>query len=264
MAEVLTRAERNVLPTVRIDDRWLAGERLLSKTLLKRRPDELSVTIGEGRGRTPRTDTFAKLVLAIALERDGDVPLSFETADGQAVMLDWGCVGYLAKHRPPEVDLMLDGDGFVSSIRPTNALAVRYSALISIPAGKDYWAAFARAIGTPEAGWAQSEQSWIRPRSQGGLYLSCAYNSQAGWLRVGITAAGSNADDDFVTLLAQRSHVERFIGEPLEWDAKDGRNERQIFVKLTCNPGDAMDWPRQHVWMAERLPKFESLLTSAT
>lgn len=264
MAEAVTSAERNALPTVHIDEQWFAGERLLSTTLLKRTPDELAVTIGEGRGRTPRTDAFAKLLLNVASERDGIVPLSFKLSGGGAAMLDWGCVGYLAKHTPPEIDLDLDRNGFVVSVRPTEALLRRYGERAPLEKGQTFWAALALSMETPEAGWAGSTQSWIRPKSRGGMYVSCAYNSQAGWLRVGLTAAGDDAADAYNSLLAQRGRIEREIGEPLTWDAQAGRSERQVYIKLPCNPTDTDDWQRQHGWMAERLPKFETLLTSAT
>lgn len=123
-----------------------------------------------------------------------------------------------------------------------------------------YWQALATSMGQPEAGWASSAKNWVRAKMRGDAYVSCAYNSREGWTRVGIGLIGADADRMYQDLLARRAAVERRIGEPLEWDTKEERNKRQIFVKLPCDPTDRSDWPRQHEWIAQRFPAFETLL----
>lgn len=124
-----------------------------------------------------------------------------------------------------------------------------------------YWQALAAAVGQPNAGWSTSAKSWVRTKSRGEAYVSCAYNTRESWARVGIGLIADEADQMYQDLLARRAAVERLIGEPLEWDTKEERNKRQIFVKLFCDPADRSDWARQHGWLAERLPAFERLLT---
>jgi len=123
-----------------------------------------------------------------------------------------------------------------------------------------YWQALARSAGQPHAGWSTSAKNWVQAKSRGDAYVSCAYNSREGWTRVGIGLIGNNPDGLYQDLLARRAAVERAIGEPLEWDTKEDRSKRQIFVKLPCDPNDRGDWPRQHAWISERLPAFEALL----
>lgn len=123
-----------------------------------------------------------------------------------------------------------------------------------------YWQALAAVTGQPDAGWSTSAKNWVRTKTRGDAYVSCAYNSREGWTRVGIGLIGSDPDRMYQDLLARRAAVERAIGEPLEWDTKEERNKRQIFIKLPCDPNDRSDWPRQHAWLEARLPSFEALL----
>lgn len=262
MPLAMTSAERAALPVLEVDPAWMRGERLLSTTVVKRRPDELSVKVWRGRGRTERTDVFAELVIRLAVQIGGALPLAFRDAEGNPAMLDWGCIGYLAKHSPPELNLILDAEGFVAAVEPTQALLDRYGAAPSGQPRPNYWSALAATLGRSDAGWSQSEQSWVRTMTRQGLYVSCVFNVEAGWVRVGLTAAGDEAENHFMSLLAQRGQIERRIGEALEWNAKPDRNERQIYRKILCDPAAPLDWPRQHAWIAERLPRFENLLES--
>lgn len=126
-----------------------------------------------------------------------------------------------------------------------------------------YWRALATAAGSPDAGWSDSLKSWVRPKQRNRVYVSIALNGREGWVRIGLGIVGDEAGETYESLLARRAAVERAAGEPLTWDAKEGREKRQVFVKLMCDPNDRSDWTRQHTWLAARLPVYERLLELA-
>ena len=126
-----------------------------------------------------------------------------------------------------------------------------------------YWRALAATAGDPDAGWSHSLKSWVRPKQRNGVYVSIALNGREGWLRIGLGIVGGEADQIYESLLARRAAVERAAGDTLIWDSKVGREKRQVFVKLLCDPNDRSDWLRQHEWLAARLPSYERLMELA-
>lgn len=126
--------------------------------------------------------------------------------------------------------------------------------------GPTFWGRLAQSVGREGAGWSTSAKNWVRPKQRGDHYVSCAYNTREGWVRIGLGVAGDTAEETYQSLLARRAAVERDAGEPLTWDTKEDRTKRQIFVKLPCDPNDPSDWSRQHAWLSARLPTFERLL----
>lgn len=126
--------------------------------------------------------------------------------------------------------------------------------------GETFWNSLAAAAGRADAGWSTSAKNWVRPKQRGDHYVSCAYNTREGWVRIGLGIAGVNAEASYEGLLARRAAVERAAGEPLTWDTKEDRTKKQIFVKLHCDPNDRADWARQQAWLTTRLSTFEHLL----
>lgn len=128
------------------------------------------------------------------------------------------------------------------------------------PPSVSYWSAFANACDREEAGWAQSDRSWVRTKHKRDAQVVVATNAREQWVRIGVELIGDSAERAYETLLALRATVERDFGEPLIWDTKEGRTNRQIFTKLVCDSTDRTDWSRQHEWLTARLPRFERLL----
>lgn len=128
------------------------------------------------------------------------------------------------------------------------------------PPSVTYWSALANTCDREEAGWAQSDRSWVRTKHRGGVQVVIATNSRERWVRIGLELIGDLADQTYETLLAQRAMLERAAGEALTWDTIEGRTSRQIFTKLDCDPNDRTDWSRQHQWLTARLANFERLL----
>lgn len=125
MARRITRRETRSLP----EPNMVPGSpdfRLLTRSIKRYTRDDLNVVIGHNTGRTPRTNAFAKFILEFADANGGVAAFAFRLPEGDAVSLDWGCVGYLAKHPPPELNLEFDSDGFVVALKPTSALRERY------------------------------------------------------------------------------------------------------------------------------------------
>ncbi|GEM_PF-3199119 len=128
---------------------------------------------------------------------------------------------------------------------------------------ESYWVALAKVVGEPDAGWSRTTKGWVRPKQRNGVYLSIAMNGQGGWVRIGAGIIGDRAGETYKALLARRAAVEKAVGEPLVWDAKEGREKRQVFIKLMCDPNDRSDWPRQHAWVAQRIPLCEQMMEFA-
>lgn len=80
----------------------------------------------EGRGRSGRTDVFANFLMDLANACGGIAPYAFNLSDRTSMSLDWGCIGYLLSAAGPEIELVLDEDGYVAAVRPTAALWARY------------------------------------------------------------------------------------------------------------------------------------------
>lgn len=125
MARLMTQQEKRGLPEPeRVNEP--SDYRLLTRSINRYARDDLNVVSGQGTGRTVRTDAFARFVLEFADANGGVAPFAFRLPGGDAVSLDWGCVGYLAKHHPAELELEFDHEGFAVAMKPTRARRERY------------------------------------------------------------------------------------------------------------------------------------------
>lgn len=118
--EALERLRIEVNPTDGItQDR--PGENPTRK-IDKYRTEEATST--EGRNRTERTDRAAMFILAAADLNGGVAPYAFTLPSGDPSSLDWWVVSVLSN--AGDVTLVAGADGFVTGVRPTAAMRLRY------------------------------------------------------------------------------------------------------------------------------------------
>jgi hypothetical protein len=87
------------------------------------RPEELK---DKGEGKTVWVDAFEKIVCGIYWALEAPVPYAFRTPNGMIRSLDAGCIKMLLNRAKPELDLLVDGYGYIDAVVPSEALTNRY------------------------------------------------------------------------------------------------------------------------------------------
>ena len=70
---------------------------------------------------------------------------------------------------------------------------------------------------------------------------------------------GRNAKKHFERLEKERDSIEKEIGAELEWVPRSEGVESWILIRMSADPTDRSDWPRQHTWLCETLERFSSV-----
>ncbi len=79
---------------------------------------------------------------------------------------------------------------------------------------------------------------------------------------IGITlyTTGRNSTAHFHLLKDQQAEIEEEFGEPLEWEELPDRKSSRISLrKEDTDPGDEVNWPNQHKWLADNLEKLNTV-----
>lgn len=79
---------------------------------------------GDPSRRTERTRRLKAFILDQAAANDGVAPYAFARADGSVASLDTGILGFLANATPPEIDFVLDAEGWIIGVTPLGDEAV--------------------------------------------------------------------------------------------------------------------------------------------
>lgn len=74
---------------------------------------------------------------------------------------------------------------------------------------------------------------------------------------------GANAKRHFKQFEADKSKIEKEIGQPLDWQELPGKEaSRIILIRRNCSIKDRSLWPEQHKWLAENLERFNLVFRS--
>jgi hypothetical protein len=76
---------------------------------------------------------------------------------------------------------------------------------------------------------------------------------------VGLTFKPPNALQYFNLMKKESASLEQALGFSLAWDEKPGRALQFVGVYRNCDPADRDSWPEQHLWLAEKLERFQSV-----
>jgi hypothetical protein len=124
---------------------------------------------------------------------------------------------------------------------------------------RDYWAALNTALDTaqgPISGNRKPQpQSWM-PFGIGrtNFALSATMIRPKRQIRVELYITGEHAKAFFAQLKQQKDAIEHELSYALEWEELPTRQDTRIAIYLNdVDPDDRDDWPRQHVWLAQRL-----------
>ena len=77
-------------------------------------------------GRTPRTELFERILVGMFLRLGRSVPYAFYTSDGEIRSLDAGCIKFLLNRKSPEIAVICDSEGEITSVTPLPILVDRY------------------------------------------------------------------------------------------------------------------------------------------
>lgn len=124
-----------------------------------------------------------------------------------------------------------------------------------------YWEALATLIKSrksplkPQKGLPQQWTNFSVGRTGFTLVASCT--EQAGAIRVAFETLHDGAKAAFALLELQRAGIDQAYDGPLAWDVMPGRKQTRISETLTgVDIRAEADWPRQHLWMADRLDRL--------
>jgi hypothetical protein len=104
-------------------------------------------------------------------------------------------------------------------------------------------------------------QSWMS-HSIGlrGCHLDSVFSSfdsmsgkAGGEIRVDVYLDGAGAKQLFAALEAQRTEVERELGEPMTWYSPENRRMSRIYVRRVAEISDRSQWPSYYAWLKEKL-----------
>ena len=89
--------------------------------------------------------------------------------------------------------------------------------------------------------------------------IGAGMNTRENQIRAQLTLTGPNATRFFGLLENQRDEINQELGPPLEWKEQPNGIESRIFSLENADPWDKSDWPRQHMWLAERLNRMHQV-----
>ena len=122
-----------------------------------------------------------------------------------------------------------------------------------------YWAAFQAALdaaGGPVSGHAKPQpKSWMSYGiGRTGFSLNAVMLRPSRQVRAEVYLGTQHAQGFFELLRRQKDSVEQERGYALDWEELPNRQDCRVSITLDeADPENEPDWPRQHVWLAERL-----------
>lgn len=126
----------------------------------------------------------------------------------------------------------------------------------------DYWTEFGKALATVGSRLRRPTAravNWVRiSLSRSEMRMNAFASTKHQFLGVELVLGRPACDPLFELLAAQRAEIEDELGERLEWDER-GRSYRIVLSEHGFNPADRADWPRQHIWLINKLEHYRSV-----
>ena len=126
-----------------------------------------------------------------------------------------------------------------------------------------YWAALDQG---PAAGMASrtgraAERAWVGfALGVGQQRLMVRARPAKGRVDVELYIKRQKTPTLFEALEARRSEIEEAFGASLLWQGRPGGSTAGIIATLPAEIENEADWPRQHMWIAEQVRRFRSVL----
>lgn len=125
----------------------------------------------------------------------------------------------------------------------------------------EYWTQFTQMLAerkTDVRPQRPRPKSWIGfPLGRSGFGMSAAVNSQKGWIMVGVSCSGPDADTHFSLLRDDCEAIEREMDAKLAWEELPNKKESRIALRRDVgDPSDRTTWTDQHEWLCEQIDKL--------
>lgn len=92
------------------------------------------------------------------------------------------------------------------------------------------------------------------PIGRTGFHLGAVMIRPKRQVRAELYIAGDRAKSLLEMLKQQKDDIERTLGYALEWEDLPSRRDCRISAYMRdVDPEDKADWPRQHLWLADKL-----------
>lgn len=126
---------------------------------------------------------------------------------------------------------------------------------------QDYWEAVQSALALRKNGISRIKalpQSWLTHGiGRSSVALGMSMNTRENLVRVEIYLSGDRAKGYFWALHDQKAEIEDAIGQALNWQSLEHRNDSRIALHLEqTDPSRREDWPRKHAWLLDTLETF--------
>lgn len=127
---------------------------------------------------------------------------------------------------------------------------------------REYWTEFGKALATVGSRLRRPTAravNWVRiSLSRSDMRMNAFASTKQQFLGVELVLARPSCDRLFESLAAQRAEIEEELGERLEWNER-GRSYRIVLSEHGFNPADRADWPRQHIWLINKLEHYRAV-----
>lgn len=93
--------------------------------------------------------------------------------------------------------------------------------------------------------------------------LAALVNTTGERIGVELYLAGADAKKHFKRLEAEKTDIEKEIGQPLDWrELPEKESSRILLMRSDSSIKDSTLWPEQHQWLAEKLERFNAAFRS--
>lgn len=124
---------------------------------------------------------------------------------------------------------------------------------------EDYWTGFSAALtrsGSLFRPPTVREKNWVRfPAGGSGARIFAFASTRERYLGVEFVLDRPDGDGVYSNLEANKSMIEREVGDTLKWTRHDGSN-RISLTKDGVDPTRRSDWPQQYQWLIEKVGIF--------
>ena len=166
--------------------------------------------------------------------------------------------------RAPQFEIVSSPNDWSRTVNRDTQRAVRDDLSETQLMQKKYWEEFVEHLRVHKSSLLPP-----RPNSRSWMTFSIGRSNfnMTAWLgiqgrniSIRIQIGGPNATTYFHLLKEQQAEIEKEFGEPLEWDELPEHERSRISLrKEDTDPGDEVDWPNQHEWLASKLEMFDKV-----
>lgn len=78
-------------------------------------------------------------------------------------------------------------------------------------------------------------------------------------IRVELVITDKRSKEYFARLEERQGEIEKAVGEKLIWKNPEEKHQSKVIVRLASDFSDEKNWPKQQVWLREKLEKFQAV-----